>query len=285
MSNPYDANRRGRRAATPQPARRRSGSPTIEDYQQLTLAYQKLQEHQQTLVNEVAEMGERFKTQERQLKSAERELAIKTDALRRQDEDIRRVESELIWTRAALDEAEGKGVTEDGQPTVSWPDRYARLQADFENVRKRTEQRLEQEVASSRHQILQDMLPLADHLDLALAHAATIEEDGALQEFVSNIEATRTAFMETLKRYGIQPINAAGQPFDPELHEALGQVNDASVEADHVAQVVQKGYTEGNRLLRPARVLISTGPSGESKAGANASVDASKEQPGATATA
>ena len=99
------------------------------------------------------------------------------------------------------------------------------------------------------------MLPLADHLDLALQHANV--KDESARSFVANIEATRRAFMETLKRYGVEPLEAQGKPFDPNLHEAVAHVADAQTPPEHVLQVVQVGYMDNGKLLRPARVIIS----------------------------
>jgi molecular chaperone GrpE len=76
---------------------------------------------------------------------------------------------------------------------------------------------------------------------------------------VSNIEATRRAFLETLRRYGVERVDPQGEPFDPNVHEAIGHAPVEGVPADHVAQVVQAGYVEGDRVIRPARVLVSAG--------------------------
>ena len=113
-----------------------------------------------------------------------------------------------------------------------------------------------------RDRILADMLPLADHLDLALQHADGLE-DGASKDFVTNIEATRHAFMETLKRYGVERMSVEGEAFDPNMHEAIGQIADGEIPADHVAQVIQAGYRDRDRVVRPARVLVSSGPGQE----------------------
>jgi molecular chaperone GrpE len=78
---------------------------------------------------------------------------------------------------------------------------------------------------------------------------------------VHNVEATHQAFLDTLKRYGVEPMKALGQPFDPALHEAVGAAHDSTLPVDTVIHVVQAGYREGDKLLRPARVLVNQGPS------------------------
>ena len=142
----------------------------------------------------------------------------------------------------------------------NWQERYLRLQAEMENLRRRLEQRAANESAEARRAILRDMLPLADHLEMALQHGAKLE--GAEAEgFVGSIESTRKAFLEALRRYGVTPIDAEGAEFDPTRHEAVGQIPlsnaPAGTQVDHVAHVVQRGYMEGDTLLRPARVLVA----------------------------
>ncbi|MFO7633465.1 MAG: nucleotide exchange factor GrpE [Caldilinea sp.] len=195
--------------------------------------------------------------QAKELHQKAQALEIKDEALRKQSDHQRQLETELIFTRAALAEEREKSAANPEE--VSWQERYLRLQADVDNLRKRWEQRSIAETAENRRQILADMLPLADHLDLALQHQPQTE-DGQMRNFVGNIEATRRAFLETLRRYGVERIDPVNEPFDPTLHEALGQMPSESVPADHVAVVAQAGYGEGDRVLRPARVLVSTGP-------------------------
>ncbi|MCB0151366.1 MAG: nucleotide exchange factor GrpE, partial [Caldilineaceae bacterium] len=146
----------------------------------------------------------------------------------------------------------------ENEEEASWQERYLRLQAELENLRRRLEQRAAAESADNRRRILADMLPLADHLDLALQHRPQMD-DVQVANFIGNIDATRRAFLETLRRYGVERIEPQNEMFDPNRHEAIGQAPSPEVPADHVAQVVQAGYADGERILRPARVLVSTG--------------------------
>lgn len=215
--------------------------PTLADFEALAKAYQ--------------ELKVRFDEQGKALQSTKTELEIRHEALHRQSEDFKKLEAELLFTRAALEETQ-KQVEEAGD--ASWQEKYTRLQAEVENLRKRWEQRFAVDSAEFRRRVLGDMLPLADHLDLALAHAPA-GEDGPLKNFIGSIEATRRAFLETLRRYGVERIDPLGEPFDPNRHEAIGHAPAADIPPEHVAQVVQAGYMEGERLLRPARVLVSGG--------------------------
>jgi len=195
--------------------------------------------------------------QAKELHQAQQALTIRDEALHKQAEHQQQLEAELLFVRAALAEEQKK--LDSSAEIALWQQRYLSLQADVDNLRRRWEQRAQTESAEHRRQILADMLPLADHLDLALLHQPAGTDD-LLRSFIGNLEATRRAFLETLRRYGVERIDPLHQPFDPTLHEALGQAFSASVTADHVLVVVQAGYGEGERLLRPARVLVSSGP-------------------------
>lgn len=232
------------------PARMSSPAPrlTVEDYEKLAAAYQELKGRFEQQVKRIEE-------QQKQLEAQKTELSIKDEALQRQSADLKQLESDLLWTRAALDQAQKAQEDEAGE---NWQERYIALQAEVENLRKRWEQRYTAEVQEARNRILADMLPLADHLDLALQHAGSLDAE-QMQTFVANIEATRRAFLETLKRYGVERHDPQGQPFDPNRQEAVGHIVDGQTPADHVARVIQAGYLDGERILRPARVLVSKG--------------------------
>lgn len=198
------------------------------------------------------------------------QLRIKSNAIQQQTQDIKKLDTELLWMRAALEQAE-KTQNADAQDDVDWQEKYARLQAETDNLRKRLESRASEKVREERNRVLMDMLPLADHLELALRHSESLDEASLIEpvasaegnqgssatNFMDNIRVTQSAFLSTLQRYGIEPIKALGEPFDPTLHEAVGQTDLTDVPADHVAQVLQTGYRDGERLLRPARVIVS----------------------------
>lgn len=229
--------------------------PSLEDYKKLVGAYQSL--------------STAYEEQELRLKEQHEQLVIKSSAIQQQTDDVKRLDSEILWTRAALEQAQQAfaEATNGASEEESWQEKYARLQAETENLRKRWEQRSKDEAHEQRNRILTDMLPLADHLEMALQHAAKTPDGDAVPDaavessnddaFVDNIQATFQAFLSTLKRYNVEPIQAQGRPFDPTLHEAIGRIPSDDVPADHVAQVMQTGYIDGEKLLRPARVLIS----------------------------
>lgn len=251
MSGPYHPF--DPRARRPAPLRyNEQAMPTLEDYEELVKAYRELQARQ-------VEQGKLLIEQSKLLKDKDIEAQTKDEVIKRQSDDVKqlettvkKLETELLWTRAAQQEKKT------AQDEENWQERYQRLQAEVDSLRKRWEQRYETAVVEVRHQILQDMLPVADHLDLALQHAGQAEDE-PMQQFVTNIESTRRAFMETLRRYGIERISAEEALFDPNFHEAIGYIEHPETPAQHIIQVAQAGYLEGEKLLRPARVVVSKG--------------------------
>lgn len=237
MSYLYDPRNR-RRSANPASGTRPGELPTLEDFAALAQAHR--------------ELAAAFEAQKKELAARTAELAIRSEALHKQGEDLKQTQSELMWTRAALEQ----GQKAQGEPNQeNWQERYLRLQAELEDLRRRWEQRYADDTAEARRAILRDMLPLADHLELALEHAA--KQDEPAQSLVANIEATQRAFLEALRRYGVERQEAQGKPFDPQQHEAVGTDPSAAVPPGHVAHVVLSGYVEGDKLLRPARVIVN----------------------------
>lgn len=234
---------RPRRPAPPSQGGQRQ--PTIEDYLQLAQEYKQ----QKAALEEQA----------RTLQNTKSELEITKEALHKQSEEFKKLETEMVFNRAALEDAQKKLAEPAPNPEeITWQEKYVRLQAEVENLRKRWEGRAAADTAEARRRILNDMLPLADHLDLAMQHAPESDEP-LVKSFLGNIEATRRAFLETLRRYGVERVDPQGEPFDPNLHDAVGHAHVDGVPADHVAQVMQAGYVEGDRVIRPARVLVSAG--------------------------
>ena len=257
MTNPYHPfDPRARRPAT---RYNEQALPTLEDYEELVKAYRELQARfvEQNKLSKEKEAEAQVKDE--LLKRQGIELQTKDEVIKRQSDDVRQLETtskkqetELLWLRAAQQEKKLSAEEE------SWQERYQKLQAEVDSLRKRWEQRYEASVVEARHQILLDMLPLADHLDLALQYIKP-SEDEQTRNFVGNLESTRRAFLETLRRYGVERMAAEGTLFDPNLHEAIGYVEHAETPGQHIVQVAQAGYLEGEKLLRPARVIVSKG--------------------------
>jgi molecular chaperone GrpE len=128
--------------------------------------------------------------------------------------------------------------------------------ADSENLKKRLLRETEEMKKYAGESILADLLPVLDNLDLALAHTGNL--DGACKNFVIGVDMTRKIFADAVKGHGLVQIEAArGGEFNPEVHEAVGAVEDAELDDNRIVQVVQGGYTLKGRLLRPAKVMVN----------------------------
>jgi len=137
-------------------------------------------------------------------------------------------------------------------------DRYLRLQADFDNFRRRT-LRERQELQTYGHEnFVKDLLPTVDNLERTLDHAAGNQGEEILTGLIEGVELVLRELLAVMKKHGITPVEAQGKTFDPSYHEAMSQVPDDTVPANTVLDVFQTGYELRNRLLRPARVIVST---------------------------
>lgn len=131
-----------------------------------------------------------------------------------------------------------------------------RALADAENVKKRLLRETEEMKKYAGESILADMLPALDNLDLALAHTDNL--DAACKNFVVGVEMTRKLFLDSVKSHGLEPVEAVrGMAFNPEVHEAVGTVEESDLSDNEIAQIVQGGYVLKGRLLRPAKVMVN----------------------------
>ena len=130
-------------------------------------------------------------------------------------------------------------------------DRVLRLQADFENFRRRTSKEKEELSAVVTQGMLKDMLPLLDNFERAMAAEA---KDG--EAFQKGVEMIFTQFTEILKKNGLEHIEVEGQKFDPNFHQAVMRVQNADMEDDDIAQELQKGYMVKGRVIRPSMVQV-----------------------------
>ncbi len=133
-------------------------------------------------------------------------------------------------------------------------DRFTRLMADFDNYRKRQAREREDLIKRANEELLGDLIPTVDHLELALAKTADPDSP-----FVTGIKLVYDQFLSLLDRYGMKPIDAKGKPFDPAFHEALSQMTSATVPANVVIDQFRRGWLLAGRLLRPAQVIVSSG--------------------------
>ncbi len=141
-------------------------------------------------------------------------------------------------------------------------DRYMRVAADLENFRRRAVREKEELRLFATSRVLEDLLPVLDNLALGLA--ATKQPKADLKTLAGGVEMVLQQFKAALASHGLKEIDPAGQPFDPHLHEAISHQPSADVKAEHVLTVVRTGFTLNGRLLRPAAVVVSSGPAEKS---------------------
>ncbi|MEX1113083.1 MAG: nucleotide exchange factor GrpE [Patescibacteria group bacterium] len=132
----------------------------------------------------------------------------------------------------------------------------ARLQADFSNFRRRTEEERLEVAALARTDLALKLLPVIDNFDRAAEHVPeAVKED----PWYMGIEGIRKQFADMLAELGIERIEAVGQPFDPELHEALSHEPSDEFEKDVASKELEAGYRMGDTVVRPAKVQVSSG--------------------------
>ena len=141
-------------------------------------------------------------------------------------------------------------------------DHYLRAVADLENYRRRVTREKEELRQYAAVNLLQHLLPVLDTLQLSLAAARQQTDAKTITDGVAMI---LEQFKGVLGRHGLKEVNPVGQKFDPHLHESLSHQPSSEVPEEHVLQVVRLGYTLHDRLLRPASVILSSGPAKEAK--------------------
>jgi molecular chaperone GrpE len=134
-------------------------------------------------------------------------------------------------------------------------DQFLRLRAEFENFRKRTERERIQFASRANAGLMEELLPVLDHFQLALKQANG--NDG--ESFRAGVELIFKQLFDTLAKYGLEHIPAEGEPFDPQVHEALMTEPSTEHEEGIVIQELQAGYTLKGHVLRPSRVKVSSG--------------------------
>jgi len=141
---------------------------------------------------------------------------------------------------------------------VAAQDRYLRTAADFENFKRRALREKEELRLFSKSGVLEDLLPVWDNLVLALAAARQPNAD--VKTLVGGVEMVLQQFKSALAGHGLTEINPVGKPFDAHSQEALSHQPSADIPEEHVLTVVRPGFILNGRLLRPASVIISSGP-------------------------
>lgn len=137
-------------------------------------------------------------------------------------------------------------------------DRFLRLQADWDNYRRRTAQERLDERQRATEKLVVDLLPVIDDLERAIEHADNLT-DPAAQQFVEGVSAVCNKLVGVLNKEGVEVVNPVGEAFDPLSHQAVSQIEDTQAYDETVAQVYQKGYRMGGKDIRTAMVVVTHG--------------------------
>ncbi|HEV7632884.1 MAG TPA: nucleotide exchange factor GrpE [Steroidobacteraceae bacterium] len=156
----------------------------------------------------------------------------------------------------APDDASQQALLAAQEETRQHRDQYLRAVAEMENLRKRAQRDVEQAHRYAVEKLAQELLPVRDSLELAVANAGR----GDAASLIAGQEATLKLLARAFEKFAIQPLDPVGEPFDAERHEAMMMRESATAEPDSVLEVVQPGYELNGRLLRPARVVVARSP-------------------------
>ncbi|GEN46491.1 nucleotide exchange factor GrpE [Alkalibacillus haloalkaliphilus] len=179
------------------------------------------------------------------------------------DENIENQESDSVSDETVeqqADEVEGNEaeqlseIEEVKQEKEALQDKLARLQADFDNFRRRTKKEKEADLKYKSQDIANDLIPVLDNFERALQVEVN---DESTNSFAEGLEMVYNQFRQALEQHGIEEVEAEGVQFDPQKHQAVMQVSEEGYESNQVIEVLQKGYQLKDRVIRPAMVKVN----------------------------
>lgn len=185
--------------------------------------------------------------------AAEEELAAEAEA------EANRTKAERDELYERLEEATDQ-IDAAKQQAKDAVDRLARLQADWENYRRRMRQERETERGLATEKLVLNLLPVLDDMERAIDHARqTSADDEQFTQFVDGVQQIHDKMVGVLEKDGVEVIDPAGEAFDPMAHQAVGRSENTEAYDETVDQVYQKGYRMGGKVIRPAMVTVTFG--------------------------
>ena len=136
-------------------------------------------------------------------------------------------------------------------------DRLLRAQAEFENYKKRMEREKADTIKFCNEEIVRELLPVIDNLEMALEHGQNSHNSKSL---IEGVEMVFNELLKSMEKFGVTSFSSVGEPFDPNCHEAMMQIETDEYDENSVVSEFQKGYYLNERLLRPAKVTVSKLP-------------------------
>lgn len=170
--------------------------------------------------------------------------------------------SSMLETETLMTELK-QALAQKTQEAAEANEKYLRTYADFDNYRKRMQRDLADFRLYANEQLALELLPVIDHLGLALKHAGAAEE--SVQGLQQGVELVYKQLRDVLEKFGIKSFESWGEPFDPAKHDAMMQVERDDVPANMVVQVLNEGYLYHDKVLRHAKVGVSTRPKEEAQ--------------------
>ena len=167
------------------------------------------------------------------------------------DEELEKAAAEAV--AGVIEESEAVAAAK--AEAADWQDKYVRLHAEWDTYRRRTNEQRAQEKARATEKLVESLLPVLDDFERTIDYATTNGESGLL----GGVEAVHSKLVSVLEKDGVEVISPEGQAFDALEAQAVATVDDPSVPDETVAQVYQKGYRMGAKVLRPAMVTVTTG--------------------------
>jgi molecular chaperone GrpE len=170
------------------------------------------------------------------------ESSVEIEEMTSSDQDAEKtISEELDETRQKFQESEEK---------------VLRLAAEFENTKRRLEREREISLKYAEENILKELLPGIDNIERAMEQG---QDSNSVENLLEGIELTRNGLLATLEKFGVKAIESIGEPFDPNIHEAVAMEETEEMEPNRVLKEFQKGYQYKDRLLRAAKVIVSKG--------------------------
>ena len=154
-----------------------------------------------------------------------------------------------------LEQAAAK-LAECEETTQRAKDDLLRVQAEMQNVRRRAEQDVEKEHKYGQEKFSIELLAVVDNLERSL-EVASNNEDETVKAIYEGVNLTLKSFLDCFTKFNIEAVDPLGEPFDPQLHQAMSIQENAECEPNTVIAVIQKGYTLHGRVIRPAMVMVS----------------------------
>lgn len=194
-------------------------------------------------------------------KQAETEESVAPEAVSEQPQDEQPPAEEAPETAAEAEAAEAgepsleEMVAQLQEDVAAAKDAALRAQADAQNVKRRATQDVEKARKFALEGFAKELLPVVDNLERALEAASGDEE--AVKPIAEGVQLTLKSFLDAMDKHNIEVVDPQGEPFDPNLHQAMSMIENPDVEPNTVIAVMQKGYTLNGRLVRPAMVMVS----------------------------